>query len=215
MKATCDFSTNFTGAYVCTVEAISGISRAKEIKLNGKHKEGKTHNDVTLLDAEDIPLRFVPKNLLKQFPNLKCLSFYGCGIDELSRDDLKGLENLEYIDFAGNKLTALPDDLFADTTKVRFLYFNDNKLEWMSSKILIPIKSSLELADFGANTKIDNYFDLKNQNINPYIRICNTFAFASKTDTNNLEMFMKIIDSKFWDPQDVSRIEKLFSGQGQ
>lgn len=204
MEATCTFSTYkrglrlLNGVYTCSVKTISGISRDEEItSFIGTHESGKNTVNVYCLHFKEIPLGFVPKNLLKVFPNLKCLSFVNCGFEEISKEDLMGLENIEFIEFSKNKLKSLPDDLFADMKKLRHVYFGSNKLERMSSKILKPVKSTLEFADFIDNYRINERFII-NRDV-PSVQI----GYI-------LEMMMRTIDQLCLPP--VPESHKLVSG---
>lgn len=166
MEVKCEFYTRkvihriLKSCYVCHVTELPKNSKTKEIKsFKGRHEWFKSKKNVIWMYFEDIPLGFVPKNLDRKFPNIKFVSFWRCGIEKISRNDLNGLENVEYIDFQLNQLRMLPDNLFADMKKLREIRFADNKLEWLSSKLLRPIEATLEVADFRNNTKIDEYFD--------------------------------------------------------
>lgn len=141
-------------------------SHTNEIKsFIGQHEVGKTNNDVKWLYFQT-KIRFVPKNLYKVFPNLKCLTMLDCGLEKRSKEDLEGLENLECLNCERNKLTSLPDDLFADMNKLRLIFFPRNRIEQMSSKILMPILGTVEMANFNKNRTVDEWFDKESETNN-------------------------------------------------
>lgn len=145
--------------YTCKMFKISKApSVFKMLLITGKHEQGKTNNDVRYVSMVDQQIETFPKNLHETFPNLTRLSFVGCDITKVSKEDLIGLKNLEEFNLNGNSLTSLPDDLFVGVTKLRQIHFKGNKLERLSSKLIHPIENSLEMADFRGNTKIDGYF---------------------------------------------------------
>ena len=54
----------------------------------------------------------------------------------------------------------LPNDLFVETPKLRWVFFNNNKIERLSSKIFYPLdKKSLETFWMGENTSVSVYFE--------------------------------------------------------
>lgn len=119
---------------------------------------------------------FLPKNLHVTFRDLKYLTAR-VELKEISRQVLKGLENIEYLNIGNNKLTSLPDDLFADMKNLSYVYFDNNQIERMSSKVLSPIEHTLKRADFRNNATINDHFS---------------------TDTegkNDLQTFIRAIDS--------------------
>lgn len=223
MEATCYFgrfhssenSRLMTGAYFCNVKKVSGASQEKEIlSFSGVHEEGKTNKDVIWLEIGKQPLGFVPKNLPKMFPNMRYLTLRDCGIEEISREDFEGLEALEYVDLTENKLISLPDDLFLDMKKLRLIFFNDNKIERMSSKLLQPIRGNLEMAYFSSNARINECFDKISSSHVTANYVAPTGAFSRlvpgpSTFNNNLDMFMKLIDSTCWPPDQRSQIDEL------
>jgi Leucine-rich repeat (LRR) protein len=145
-----------TGGYICIIRELSG--RTEIIGVNGNHKEGKSNFDVEKVEICLSAVDFFPRGLGKVFPNLKTVLISNCGLKEISRDDLKGLENLEHLYLSNNELVSLPSDLFCDMKKLKSIAFKRNKLERMSSKLLDPIKNVLQYAEFYGNTKINSCF---------------------------------------------------------
>lgn len=112
-----------------------------------------------------------PRNLQLVFPNVKYLTIQGCGLQNVSREDLNGLENLEYLNLWFNNLTSLPDDLFAGMEKLERIDFYKNKIERFSSKLLEPIRSKLKFADFTGNVKVNDFFNVDDKNKNDLTKL--------------------------------------------
>lgn len=185
LEISCSWFTEVGKRYGCEVTSTEKAPLDKEIRLfQGKHKLGKTNNDIEFVIFLKQPIGFVPLNLQKEFPNLKYLFIEDCGIEKVSREDLKGLENLEYLSMSKNKLTSLPDDLFADMKTLKGISFADNKLERLSSDFLLPIEHTLHFASLQRNTRINKCFDIK------------------QTTKSNFAKFKRIIDSKCLPPAD-------------
>jgi Leucine-rich repeat (LRR) protein len=167
-----------TDYYCCTIkEALITLRGTEIIGVKGNHEEASSDFDVEKVLIFQSSVEFFPRGFGKIFPNLKSLIILKCGLKEISRDDLKGLENLEHLYLSNNELVSLPSDLFCDMKKLKTISFNRNKLETMSSKLLEPINDVLLKADFYGNTKINS-----------------SFSFGS-TDFS-LEKLMNLIDNE-------------------
>jgi BTB/POZ domain/Leucine rich repeat len=128
------------------------------IDVKGQHKMDRSNEDVAVVCIENSSLQHFPRHLEKIFPNMTKLTIDKCGLETISREDLKGLENLEKLIISENKIKKLPNDLFEDMKKLETVSFYGNELESMSSKLLEPIKGSLWCVNFVKNKKIDVVF---------------------------------------------------------
>lgn len=99
-----------------------------------------------------------PRGVSLYFPKLVKLFIIGQDIEKISREDLKGLENLETlcIERCGLKY------LFQDMNDLEEISFNGNELEYVSSDLLLPIiKNDLKFVKFQGNKRIDAFFNKK------------------------------------------------------
>lgn len=146
--------------YSGIINAASITEPRTEIKtIKGKHLPGKTNADVQFLCFQNADVNYLPRGLNLIFPNLISLEIYNCGLKEISRKDLIGLRQLRSLSVHKNELTSLPYDLFVDKPNLKKIFFKDNKIEFMSSKLLEPIiKNDLEFVDFLNNPRIDEFF---------------------------------------------------------
>lgn len=186
MEVQCEYSKD-QNVYKCTVTAISIVKPNTVIKsfkgsmenltvthsmVNGYYVDqygnrvsvaqgpAITAANITWLHMEKKKVKFFPRNIGKTFPSLTRLSINSCGLSSISRNDLEGLWSLTHLDLNRNKLTMLPDDLFADMRKLNSVYINNNRLRFVSSKLLRPIETTLTIADFTNNVSIDESFDI-------------------------------------------------------
>lgn len=124
----------------------------------GKHLEGKSHKNVEILWFCNTVVEYFPRGLHKIFPRLKVLKISDCDLKEITRKDLKGLEDLEDLCLDTNELKTLPSDLFTGMTKLKWISFADNKLELdsLSSEVLRPILANEpEFIDFSSDANTD------------------------------------------------------------
>jgi BTB/POZ domain/Leucine rich repeat len=87
------------------------------------------------------------------------LHINNCGLKEISREDLVGLENLQKLFLHRNLLTSLPSDLLIGMKNLQDIGVARNKLEFFSGKLLEPIaENELELVDLQFNTNISTFY---------------------------------------------------------
>jgi Leucine-rich repeat (LRR) protein len=178
--------------YTCNITDVSITEPGTEIKaFIGNHQQGKTNNDVTAISFEDSPVHFFPRNLHNIFPNLLALQIDDCDLKIITRRDLVGLKNLERLTMLSNQLRSLPSDLFIGFGNLKYIWFGDNKLEFLSSKLLEPILGNqLERVNFKGNTKINAFYEP-----------------GEKGSVASLQELMKIIDQNCEPPKDKLKEE--------
>ena len=141
--------------YTCTaVEAVIKHPRTITTFI-GRHMLGCLNKDVKNLWFLKSVVEFWPYSLDVTFPGLRTLKIIGCGLKAITKNDLKGLHNLEHLNLSGNKLKTLSDDLFEDMTKLRQVNFSNNLLDRLSSQVLRPLEGILKEADFRGNPAIN------------------------------------------------------------
>ena len=146
--------------------------------FKGVHQEGKTNRDVEGLSFVDKKVEEFPRGVRSFFPFLTCLHIEECGLKEISRRDLFGLENLKILLLDKNKLKALPDDLFQNMFNLEGIQFSNNDITRMSSKLFKPLnQEKLILADFKCNPSID-------------------YCFKPADEDTSLKVLLKNIDEK-------------------
>lgn len=97
---------------------------------------------------------FFPGNLHQWFPNLESIRMKKSRVKFLDNFDMKGLVKLRFLSLPDNDIEVLQVDLFASNTQLEEIYFNNNKLKFISSRILSPLRH-LRAADFRGNICID------------------------------------------------------------
>lgn len=194
MEVDCNYGTLIK--YSCFVtSAVIAEPNTKIGTFRGFHWPGKANKDVEEVYFRCNGLEYVPRGLSSIFIHLTVLSINSCGLKAISQKDLSGLENLTELDIRNNKLTSLPDNLFAKMGKMKRISCSDNKLEFMSSQLLKPILANgLTCVDFRRNTKIDAFYD-------------SGIHFDPRC-VRSLEKLMKLIDKKCTRPIKEPREDK-------
>ena len=146
--------------YTCRIFPADVTKPDKEIKaIHGIHLNGFTNDSVRIVDFNLSVLNFVPKGLIKIFPNLLCLKIVNCGLKEICGEDLAEFENLERLDISSNQLTTVPKNLFVNTPKLKWISLDNNKIEHISSELFQPIiHNKIQHISFLGNTYNDAIF---------------------------------------------------------
>lgn len=159
MEIECEFSV-FQNYYRCLVTKASITEKSASIKnFSGIHQPGKSNKDVDYVEFSKAKVEHFPRKLEIFFPNLKSLKITKCGLKEISREDLVGLEKLSDLNLNGNQIKLLPDDLFASMPKLKKIFFDNNRIEFASSKLIEPIISNqIESFYLHGNPSIDAHY---------------------------------------------------------
>lgn len=166
-----DPSSNLS-VYTCHVNEVRITNPNTEIRIpRNNHLPDKSNEDIQGLQFINSCLQFFPRNLHLTFPRLTYLRLRNCGLTTISRKDLIGLENLEFLSIHTNELQSLPSNLFFGMYKLKSISFYCNNLEHVSSKIFRPLlRNDLRFVDLGRNRKIDAFYEPGSQGSVPSIK---------------------------------------------
>jgi Leucine-rich repeat (LRR) protein len=183
--------------YTCKITEASITKSGTEISsFAGTHLSGKWNDDVTSIYFENTTVQYFPRSLIKIFPNLKVLQIYKCGLREITREDLVGLETLEELYLEENHLTSLPSNLFVGLRKLIRFSFLGNKLKFLNSKLLKQIaENDLQYVDFRLNPSISAFYELPGTN----------------KSVESLQKLMDIIDEKCELPKDKKKEDFVYN----
>ena len=136
MELKCTFGNNRSGIYTCCItEAVINHPAIEVSAFVGVHAAGKTNDDVKYLYFRKSVVYFIPRGIAKTFPNLESLIMPSCGLKNVKRWNLIGMDNLKYINLSSNNLNALPANLFRDMKKLKWVALGGNNIKYASSKL--------------------------------------------------------------------------------
>src|SRR5690349_17742970 len=98
MDINCEFGSNLwqtDNVYSCVVTAANITNKTNQIKaFNGVHQHGRSDKDVKGILFVNTIVDYFPRGLNKHFPNLAYFFINGCGIKEISKEDLHDYKGL-------------------------------------------------------------------------------------------------------------------------
>lgn len=184
------FDNDSPAMYTCTVQGAIATKPGTEItKIAGKQIK-----NVKAIDFKECLIEVFPRGLHKLFKSLTLVCMNGCGLKNISREDLNGLENLEELYLVSNKLKTLPSNLFVGMKKLKRVSLSDNQLDLTSSEFLKPIANNgLKLLNLQNNNNIDALY-----------------AVGVAGSVESVERLMQIIDKTF--DKDKEFVHEVLNG---
>lgn len=127
--------------YYCTATGLEVNSPITIVDgVEGTHENDKTNDDVKMLYMFSSPnMMFMPKGIEIYFGHLERLGITNTGLVAITQNDLKPFPNLLVLYLSGNKLTSLNSGLFNFNQKLKYIDFDDNKLNSIAADIFDPI----------------------------------------------------------------------------
>lgn len=123
-----------THGYTCDVQSYSILAEDDHeiTKLSGRHRRGKSNEDVTVFLSNGKIVNYFPKNIKKYFNNVQKILISAANISRLTKQDLQPFgSQLKYFLFADNKLEEVPKDLFDYTPNIEHLQLQTNLIKFV------------------------------------------------------------------------------------
>lgn len=141
--------------YTCWLENLKQLVRSEiELSKEAKHSHGKDKQHVTAVSISNSITYYIPSKISDHFKNLVAIQIIRCDLRIISKDDLQPCFLLKELLLPYNNIESLPADLFDNTPLLEVLSFANNKIKFISTQTLTPLKS-LKFADFRGNINID------------------------------------------------------------
>lgn len=123
--------------------------------IRAEHMAGINKKNVTKLSASNVDFfGTFPGNLSYSFPNLKEITMTSCGIKQITRKSLAGIQNLMELRLVGNELSYLPNDVFDSSPRLKFISLYANKLQLVGGDIFDAL-DDLQYVNFQLNPQFD------------------------------------------------------------
>lgn len=152
--------------YSCNVKSATIVEPNGEINVIPLN-ERKNISRVQAIRFIQSTIYYVPRGFSRGFLNLSIVEINKCGLKTISLEDLDGLEKIKELWVENNDLVSLPSNLFNNMEQLELVSFAKNRLEFITSELLEPIKQSLKRVDLTKNRRIDAIFGSNRHNDNP------------------------------------------------
>jgi Leucine rich repeat len=171
----CQFQTE-QGFYQCMAQNVTIKQQNTEVTgVTGKHKAGKTNDDVKYFRAYQSTIRYFPLGIDKQFKNIEKIFIVKVNMAEVHQSDLKPFTKLTALSLGYNNIQVLEADLFKFNPKLAEIYLEGNKLKLVEGTAFNGL-TSLNVLDLSGNlciTKSAQQRDAVTKLIDEAKRVCN------------------------------------------
>ena len=152
-KLKCQFKDGGFGyvgtVYYCSVTSLDNSLNNMTIDgFAGVHMTNKNDNDVKGINIHDTNTKYIPANL--GFSHLTVLLVQSSDLIEIKIENFLGMQELQNLDFYGNKITSLASDTFSTLKKLKYLSLMSNQIEVIPS-YLFSNNLNLEFIDLNNN----------------------------------------------------------------
>lgn len=144
-------------AYTCTARVISVGEPYDVTYVSDNHLEGQDHSTVRGLVFNQT-LIFTPRNIHVFFENLEVYISRNTGLPDLTGATLTGLSNLRLLDFGGNNIKTIENDLFIANPFVEIIYFDLNPIRHVASEVFDNL-NELHTLNMNDTTCISDFAD--------------------------------------------------------
>lgn len=173
------------------VTKFDNSSQSRITYVTQDHIKGKSNDDVESLRIVGQHLINFPTGIDQFFPNLKEMIASISKIQVITKECFKGLSDLLYVDFSGNQITTLGDDLFTYTSNLVSIDFSKNHIKSIGKNTLTSLKNLTSLNFDGKDNKCSGtgkYRERVEKLIHKFTASCN-FETANE---KHLENFTKL-----------------------
>lgn len=142
--------------YACFMPLITVDNATTLINVIGNHIEGRTNEDVQILDVRnDELLTHIPLGIERFFPNLMAFRWYNGSLTTISAEELR-FPGLILLFMNQNRLISLDGRLLAQKPMLQWISFGYNLLEHVGHNFL-SVLIDLHMVDFSNNPCIDKF----------------------------------------------------------
>ena len=144
--ATCDYYYQFKWAYHCFLNTEQANFNEIITKIEGKHETGQTDYDVTILSPGlGERLKTFSSIFCQKFPNLETIRIIFAETESVDENSLMSCENLKHLNFYGNKIRELPQNLLTMNQKLTEFTISYNELTTMPENFFSNQKQLIKL----------------------------------------------------------------------
>lgn len=138
--------------YACTGSIVHDDHKDTVTSISGSHHRRMNDSMVEALWIYQKHLNYFPKNLERFFPSLKAISLEENAITKVSNGLLRPHKHLEWLNLLGNRIAKLDSDIFDDLPNLKVVDFYGNHIKEIGQEIKLPSTGNI---NFHSNICID------------------------------------------------------------
>lgn len=152
-----DFIHDWGKRYSCRTKKFTAKSDERKIaSVAGNHLKNRTNDDVTQYFARSLNIERFPSGLGESFKTIEVVRITSCNMRLVLKIDMEHLTTLKYLDLVGNKIEKLESNTFENTPGLIEVMLNNNRLQFIGSKIFEPLKA-LQVISLGGNPCVGSH----------------------------------------------------------
>jgi Leucine-rich repeat (LRR) protein len=134
------------------------VKSRDQIITSVDHDDRYFNKSVTKIFVDSQIVNFMPVRIDKFMPNIKEVQIINSSLKAIDKFDLKAFRQLEFLNLPFNHLEELKNDLFVFVPKLRYAYFNNNRLKVIGDRLFDTLENTNFLASFEFNVCIHFFF---------------------------------------------------------
>lgn len=141
--------------YTCTVlKLVTNATKRNISEIRGNHSEKYSNDDILQIHIINKEMEYFPIGFTNFFKNIVAVHAGMNKLKYLEKNDLKEFAQMRFLYLYSNLLEVLQSDVFEYSLALEYVSFYNNRLMYIGAKILLPMKK-LKNAYFNKNICID------------------------------------------------------------
>jgi BspA type Leucine rich repeat region (6 copies) len=218
VKIACQYETGqlwqIPNTYYCKATVVDDGER-NITGLIGFHLSGKSNADVAgfYIPSASAAIKYFPRGISAFFQNLRTINMYNLNIEEITSDDLDGLQKLEEIYFPNNKIKTIESNLFSSNPALQYIHFANNPISNVGDGAFGNLKDLKQLFFYQTSCITDSYTSNEEKNIPTMIQKIKTKCppTTEMTVAKILKMELKSLNTQNQTQQ--NEFERRVNGQ--
>lgn len=132
----CQFMMNVYNEYICVLENIEVLDELATVTITGEHLEGRTNDDVEVVEVRNSRTPFMIQEIFTTFPNIDELGYFNSGLQSIrfSRET-----RLSSVLLNLNNINRIEDNTFANQPQLRYLRLSQNNIRELGEDAFVGL----------------------------------------------------------------------------
>lgn len=127
---------NVNDIYSCEAQVLFLGHECNLIEVSRNHMAGMNNSDVKLLAiSSQLDVTFYPRNVYQFFPNLEAIYIYDTAIEEMTEEDLQGMQSLKQFQLVQANVVAIRNDWFIGAPNLVSIQIHSQPLQHIAPRV--------------------------------------------------------------------------------